>query len=59
VKGEIKIPKFEQVAIHRRAGLLGKERSPVFLAEALQKLTHNLFNVSRILSSAKNFYFWR
>jgi hypothetical protein len=35
------------------------KRGEVLAAEALQNFNHILFNVSRILSSAKDFYFWR
>jgi hypothetical protein len=35
------------------------EKRPLIEAEASQNSTHNLSDVSRILSAAKNFYFWR
>jgi hypothetical protein len=38
---------------------LRTEKSRSIEAEASQNSTHNLPDVSRILSAAKNFYFWR
>jgi hypothetical protein len=38
---------------------LRKEKSRLIEAEASQNSTHKLPYVSRILSAAKNFYFWR
>jgi hypothetical protein len=41
---------------HQRSGRKGRR---LFSAEALQKFKHILSIVSRILSSAKDFYFWQ
>jgi len=46
-------------SMHAQAGVQEERKLPLAKAEALQKSTHNLSSLSRILSLAKNFYFWR
>ena len=45
--------------INAQAEVQDERELPLVKAEALQKSTHNLSSLSRILSLAKNFYFWR